>query len=150
MISFEVKSKSDIVTALICIPCHYYHLFQNVCWDVSWHDNNSPHLAFMSVCLPVLWLTDLLPSCLCTWPCSCTLWPCTLHLWPLLCSPTLLLPQLSSLSWTRRPLPGTNRRYRFLSSVLSVVCAALSPHLGGFYSLRFACTLDQRMVFIFL
>lgn len=51
-------------------------------------------------------------------PCPYTFWPCTLHFWTFSCTP-VLLPQLSSLSWTRRPLLGTKRRYRFQNSALA-------------------------------
>lgn len=97
----------------------------------------------LSACLPY-WPSFYHPV---SAPCSCTLWPCTLHL---SCLP-ILLPQLSSLSWTRRPHLGTNRRYRFLSSALVLlVCVPL--FFRGFYRVRFVCiySLGSRNVFVFL
>lgn len=101
----------------------------------------------LAVCLPAS-LTDL-PSTILSL--HLTLFPHSLTSDPLSCSP-LLLPQLSSLSWTRRPLLGTNRRYRFLFSALGsfvVVCLSSSAPvaLRGFHRLRFA-GLGSRNEFI--
>lgn len=58
----------------------YFQIISNL----SLHGTKWPNLALQSVCLfPSL--TYLLPSCLCIWPC-----PCTLHLWTLSCSPIFL------------------------------------------------------------